>query len=87
MLLPIMTSRLMLSLKKAATEPTGMWSLSTMGDFGRGMFSDQETIQFVSHEFNVSHEISETLPPPNGEDIELDSVPQMPRDGGSQQLC
>ena len=82
-----MTSRLMLSLKRAAAEPTGMWSLSAMGDFGRGMFSDRATIQFASCGFSVSHEISETLPPLNGEDIELDSVPQMPRDGGSQQLC
>ena len=87
MFLPAMTSRLMLSLKKAATEPTGMWSLSTMGDFRRGRFPGQETIQFASYGFNASYEIQETLPPPNGEDIELDFMPQSPRDRGSQQLC
>lgn len=80
MFLPIMTSRLMLSLKKVATEPTGMWSLSTMA-------RERGTIHFASYGFGVSHEISETLPPPNEEGVELDSVSHLPRDSGSQQLC
>lgn len=77
MFLPVMTSRLMLSLKKAATEPTGLWSLETMGDHRRG------SIQFASHVFDVSHETSESFPPPDEEGIELDFMPQIPRDRGS----
>jgi len=80
MFLPIMTSRLMLSLKKVATEPMGMWSLSTMGP-GRG------TIHFASDVFDGSQGISETLPPQNEEDVELDSVPRLSRDSGPQQVC
>ena len=35
-LLPILTSRMMLSLRKVAAEPAGMWSLSTRANFGGG---------------------------------------------------
>ena len=85
MFLPIMASRLMLSLKKVATEQMGLWSLSTMGDLRRGR-PDRGTIQFASP-FGESYETSETLPPSNEEEIELDSVPKLPRDRGSHQLC
>ena len=82
-----MASRLMLSLKKVATETTELWSLSTMGDFRRERFPTRgTTIHFASHVSDVSHGISETLPSPNEEGIELDSVPQLPRDRGSQEL-
>ena len=75
-----MASRLMLSLKKAATEPTELWSLSTMGDLRRGKFPEQGSIQFTSYGFNASHGVSETLPPPNHEGVELDSMPRLPRE-------
>jgi len=73
-----MASRLMLSLKKVSTEPMELWSLSTMGDFRRGRLPTRGTIRFAPHE------VSGTLPPPNEEDIEFDSVSQLPPDRGSQ---
>ena len=72
-----MTSHLMLLLKKVATEPTGMWTLSTMAP-------ERGAIHFASYGFGVSHETSEILPPPKEEGVELDSVPQLPHDSGSQ---
>ena len=87
MFLPTMTSRLMLSLKKVGAEPAGLWSLSTTGDLRRGRSPDDGTVRFASNVFDVSHGFSETLPPPNEENIELDSMPKLPWDHGSQQLC
>ena len=74
MLLPIMTSRLMLALREAATEPTDLWSFRSTADFGGGGLSGGAGLQFASGAFDVSHEVSETLP--NEEGIELDSMPQ-----------
>ncbi|KAF9783518.1 hypothetical protein BJ322DRAFT_1110412 [Thelephora terrestris] len=71
---PIMASRLMLSLKKAANEPHGPWSVETMTDSGRAT-RRMETIRFASRAFDESHRTSETLSSPNGEDIELESAP------------
>jgi hypothetical protein len=79
MFLPVMTSRLMLSLKKAASEPTGLWSLSTMGERG--------TISFASPGIDASQGTSGGLCSPDGEDIELDFVLQLPQDRGSRELC
>jgi hypothetical protein len=79
MFLPVMTSRIMLSLKKIATERMRLWSLSTMGERG--------TINFAPLGIGVSQETSEGLPPPDGEDIELDSVLRLPQDRGSRELC
>lgn len=87
MFLPTMTSRLMLSLKKVGAEPTGLWSLSTMGDLRRGGSPVDGTIRFASHAFDISHGFSETFPPSNEEGIELDSVPKLLRDRGSQKPC
>ena len=82
-----MASRLMLSLKKASTEPD-IWTLSTMGEFRMGRSPTQATtIHFASHGSDTSGEISETLPSQNEEDVELDYVPQLPRDRGSRQSC
>ena len=64
---PVMASRLMLSLKKAAIEPAGQWSLETMSNCGR---AGTQTIHFASRAFDMSHEIS------NGEDVELESIPR-----------
>ena len=55
------------------------WTISTMGDFDRGGLPEGKTPRFAPRRFDVSHEISGALAPPNGEAIELDSVPQSPR--------
>ena len=74
MFLPMMACRLMLSLKKAATEPRGLWSLSN--DRERAA---NETIEFVPPTFEMSCENSDTLAQPSEEDIELGVVPDSPR--------
>ncbi|KAF9643583.1 hypothetical protein BDM02DRAFT_3123236 [Thelephora ganbajun] len=85
MFLPIMASRLMLSLKKAATEPNELWSFSTMANFDTERSPEDGTIRFVSRTFDVPFEISDTTTSPNGEDIELESIPRLPRNRGSRQ--
>ncbi|KAF9643257.1 hypothetical protein BDM02DRAFT_1545403 [Thelephora ganbajun] len=80
-LLPIMASRLMLSLKKVATEPKGSWSLSTMTNPGWRVSSD---LRFVSQTFGMPHETPETPASPNEEDVELESMARLPRNRGSQ---
>lgn len=73
---PMMASRLMLSLKKAAMEPFGQWSLSSMTDRDRGG-ADLVTIQFASRMINVSREVPEpTTVPPNGGEMELEFIPR-----------
>lgn len=72
MLLPVLASRLMLSLKKAAAEPAGLWSLSTMGGLGRPPHVDG-VILFASRTLDLpwgTADFSEpsTLP---SEDMEL----------------
>lgn len=74
---PVMASRLMLSLKKAAVEPTRPWSIETMSDSGRATH-----INFASRVLGASHETLETLPFPNEEGVELDSMPRAPRNCG-----
>jgi len=58
-----MATRIMISLKKAAAEPMGPWSLETMTD-----------VHFTSPMHHVSREISETHTTPNEEAIELGIV-------------
>ena len=76
----MMASRLLLSLKRAAAEPFGQWSLSTMTNRNRGATAELVTIQFASRPLNVSREASETttVPPDEGE-IELEYI-DIPRD-------
>lgn len=76
MLLPIMASRLMLSVKRATAEPAGLWSLSTMAESGREKPSESDTVQFVPQMFGVSCESPEDPTPPNEAEIELDPLPQ-----------
>jgi hypothetical protein len=73
--LPMMACRLMLSLKKAASEPTGLWSLSNPSSRGQS----SGTIQFVAPVFDTS----DTIVQPAGDDIELGDVPGSPRKSGS----
>jgi len=77
---PMMASRLMLSLKKAAIEPNVPWSLKTMSDSGRR--TTLETIHFASWALDGSHEISGIPTLPSGRDIELESISRLPRDRG-----
>lgn len=48
------------------------------------MAPERGAIHFALYGFGVSHETSEILPPPKEEGVELDSVPQLPQDSGSQ---
>jgi hypothetical protein len=65
----------MLSLKKAAVEPTGPWSVATMTDASTGS-PPNGTLRFVSRMFSASRGAST---PPGEEDVELDSLPSLPR--------
>ena len=62
---PVMASRLMLSLKKAAVEPKGVWSLETMNTMSQGELTEDGTIRPTLRASSGLHEISE-------EGIELD---------------
>ena len=76
MLVPLMSSRLMLSLKEAAAEPTEPFSLATITDLTSGGSSadGSQGIRFKSPAVDVSHGTSEIPPSPKEEDIELDSM-------------
>lgn len=69
-----MSTRLMVSLKKAAVEPVGPWSLAAMTDFGSGG-SSGGSLRFASRMFYVSRKISETLVTPDEEAMELEPAP------------
>jgi hypothetical protein len=82
MFLPMMACRLMLSLKKAASEPKGLWTLTNRPENEGGIFTNA-TLQFVAgRPLDVSGEISDTLSPRGGEDVELEEVSQSPRSSG-----
>jgi hypothetical protein len=75
MFLPIMASRLMLSLKKATAQPTRPWSLKTMTSTSQGRSTGNETINSVPRVPRGSHEIPRSPAAQNGGDIELGAVP------------
>ena len=76
-----MATRLMLSLKKAAAEPKGAWSVATMTNFSVGWPPRDGTLEFASQTFDGSGKSSA---PPNGENMELESGPGLFRNRGSQ---
>lgn len=78
MFLPMMASRLMLSLRKAASEPTGLWSLSktTRG----GWRSTGGDVEFIGH--HTPCETSDSRPSPSEADVELGSLPRLARKSG-----
>ena len=82
MFVPLMASRLMLSLKKAAAEPTGAWSVATMTTFSMEWSPKDGTPDFASQTFGGSREISA---PPNEGGMELESGPGLFRNRGSLQ--
>ena len=85
-LLPALTSRMMLSLKKVAAEPAGMWSLSTRADFGGGKLPQGNgTVLFAP--FDLSGGTSEPSTLPSEGDIELSPVPRLSQDPRSQKSC
>jgi hypothetical protein len=77
-LIPLMASRLMLSLKKASMESVRAWSLSTMSS-GRQALSADRTIRFASQVPGGSHNVVATSASTNfvEEGVELESVPQL----------
>ena len=86
LLLPALTSRMMLSLKKVAAEPAGMWSLSTRADFGGGKLPQGNgTVLFAP--FDLSGGTSEPSTLPSEGDIELSPVPRLSQDPRSQKSC
>jgi len=82
-----MTTRLMLSLKRAAAEPKGTWTLSTMPVFVRKWPKVDQSVHFPLRTFEVPHG-TETPTPPNEEDTEFKSMlVEPPRNGDSGQPC
>ena len=81
-IIPIMVSRLMLSLKKAAAEPTGLWSIATMESTNRGMRPEDGTLHFASKAPGGPHQISEITSLPDGGAIELGSMSKASRGSG-----
>jgi len=77
-----MATRLMLSLKKAAAEPKGLWSLETMATMGWGRSTEDGTADPAPRVPGGSREISLTPAAPNEEDIELDAVHRLPLNHG-----
>ncbi|KAF9781540.1 hypothetical protein BJ322DRAFT_229181 [Thelephora terrestris] len=73
---PVMASRLMLSLKKAAVGSTVEWSLDTMTN---ARSAEDRTICFAPRVPGGLHELSLTSTAPNEEDTELGTIPQPPR--------
>jgi len=70
-LVPIMASRMMLSLKKAAVDPNGMWSLSTMSDHDQ---AGDGTVHFASRVPSGLGQTSGSSMLPNEEGVELGPV-------------
>ena len=77
-LVPVMASRLMLSLKKATVQPKILWSLDTMTSMGRGRSAGGRTIIFAPRVPRGLHEASRAPVAPNEGDMELGAMPRSP---------
>ena len=81
-----MASRLMLSLKKASVQPTGVWSLEIMSTRGGSGTKEGETARPHTLSLDANQEIPETLDQlswdERDEDVELASIPSLPRNPG-----
>jgi len=75
-----MTSRFMLSLKKAVVDPEEPWSL--VADLSQGKSVLGGSVLFRSRVPGGLDEILGTSSP-NEEGVELESVPRLPRDAGT----
>ena len=74
-----MASRLMLSLKKAAAEPMGPWSLATIQSTNIGAGPQDGTLHFASQVPNESHQVVEVTGLPDDGAVELESMSKEPR--------
>ena len=80
---PIMTSRLMLSLRKAAIRTRVVRSLDVMGVSSSRRFPARSIIRFAPQVSSASHD---TLPTPAlDEDIGLAAMPHSPQTGRPRQ--
>ena len=77
-IIPVMASRLMLSLKKATVQPKMLWPLDTMTSMGRGRSAGDGTINFAPTVPRGLHEISLAPVASDEEDMELGAMPQLP---------
>lgn len=80
-IIPVMASRLMISLKKAGSKHTGPRSLPTI-DLDPTNSTSNESMRFAPQVFGELHGVSETSPTPNQEDVELDSALRWAQDRG-----
>jgi len=83
-LVPIMTTRLMLSLKKAAAEPATPWSLSTMSESGGGTMQYRDITHSTPRILGGSRGMAATHTLPNEMDMEPESI-RPSRNCGPQQ--
>ena len=77
-LVPVMASRLMLSLKKATVQPKILWSLDAMVSIGRGRSTGDGTINPTPPVPRGFPEISRASTASSEEDMELDVIPPLP---------
>ena len=77
-----MSSRLMLSLKKATVQLNKPWSLDTMATMDLGIPAEGRVSYSAQRMHEGLHEIEPTLTVPN-QDIELNAVPPLPQDHDS----
>jgi len=85
--IPVMASRLMLSLKKAIAEPEKQWSLGTLTGRRAGTSARDGTIRFAPLSRSEPQGVSQTCAVPKEGDIELDAVLRMPLDRGSRDIA
>ena len=78
MFIPLMASRLMLSLKKAAVQLNKPWSLETMTNISQGRPTEGRTSYSAQWVHGGSREISRTPAVLNDEDIEFNAVSRLP---------
>ena len=81
---PVMASRLMLSLKKAIDQPNVPWSLEVMTTINWGESARDETIDFASRVPRGLGEISRASAESSEEDMELGALPRLPRNRDSK---
>lgn len=75
LLIPIMASRLMISLKKATAQAKIPWSLDTMTTISLGRSTEDGVVNSTPRVPGGLHEISLTSAAQNEEDMELGAMP------------
>jgi hypothetical protein len=73
----------MLSLKKAAAEPEGPWSVDTMRSVSWGSSGEGGAIRFAPWQVSGGTDQLSLTPTPPDEDIELGAIPSLPRNSES----